>query len=184
MRGMKKLPPRNSWREKPWRGSPSTDAIGTGSVTTGMWQAWQLFSCRYALCRHSRYGTCSGSSPTTLPPGPSEWVKSVWHVAHISDDWMWAAAVGVKAEAERIIRALPGVDVERAEDRGAGPAATVVSTTKPAVKLSGVPSFSGVIWWHTVHDTPSAASSASGVCAMAMGRWAKTSPFPPAIFAA
>ena len=39
---MKKLPPTNVCRETPARGSPNTDVIGTSSLTTGMWQDWQL----------------------------------------------------------------------------------------------------------------------------------------------
>ena len=54
-------------RASPVRGSPSTEAIGVFSSTTGMWHDWQLFSSAMkALCRHSRYITCSGSSPIDL----------------------------------------------------------------------------------------------------------------------
>src|SRR5207249_11627074 len=37
IRWMKKLPPTNVCREKPDRGSPNTEVIGTSSCTTGMW---------------------------------------------------------------------------------------------------------------------------------------------------
>ena len=48
----------------------------------------------------------------------------------------------------------------RARRSGACPAG-VGCITKPPLKLSRVPSFSCEIWWHTVHDTPSAASACS-----------------------
>ena len=70
-RGMKKFDAMKLWRAKPKRGSPNTRAICTSSSTIGMWQDWQLCVDLYSLCFHSRYGTCSGSSPITFPPGPS-----------------------------------------------------------------------------------------------------------------
>ena len=50
---MKKLPPRKSWRDRPSRGSPSTDVIGVGCSTTGIWHDWQLCVVRKALWSHS-----------------------------------------------------------------------------------------------------------------------------------
>ena len=38
---------------EPSRGSPNTDVIGTSSLTTGMWQDWQLCFSRKSLCSHS-----------------------------------------------------------------------------------------------------------------------------------
>jgi len=88
IRSMKKLPPTKPWRLNPSRGSPTTEEIGVGWSTTGMWHAWQLWRPLNELCRHSRYGTCSGSEPIASPFGPSAVVNSVWHVAHSSDCWM------------------------------------------------------------------------------------------------
>ena len=44
------------------------------------------------------------------------------------------------------------------------------ATTKEALKLSRAPSFSGLIWWHVVQETPSAASACSREAPGAMGR--------------
>jgi hypothetical protein len=51
--------------------------------------------------------------------------------------------------------------------------------TKFELKLSGVPNRSGAIWWHTVHETLSAASRCSGEPPAVIGRCANTCPCPP-----
>ena len=79
---------------RPSRSVPKTRVTGTGSVTAGMWHAWQLCVLLKSLCSHSWYGTCSGSLPITLPSGPSACVSSVWQVAHSSDSRMCGDCVG------------------------------------------------------------------------------------------
>jgi hypothetical protein len=49
-----------------------------------------------------------------------------------------------------------------------------------ALKLSGVPSRSLAIWWHTVQAIPSLAIRRSSADAVPPGRYANTPPFPPA----
>jgi len=53
-----------------------------------MWHDWQLRVSLNSLCSHSWYGTCSGSSPITLPCASRALVKSVWQVAQSSEDRM------------------------------------------------------------------------------------------------
>src|SRR6185436_7973179 len=62
------------------------------------------------------------------------------------------------------------------------PSAGLGPSVKLALKLSRVPSLSAAIWWHTVHEMPSAASAWSlglPLLLPAIGRWENTSPRLP-----
>ena len=144
MRSMKKLPPRNVCRPRPSRSSPSTDEIRVGASTAGMWHDWQLRSPRNALCRHSRYGTCSGSSPNDL---------ALWSERLGEERVARRAQLGL-ADVRRLgrrhagrrahQRGPAGIDVERSEHPALA-AAVGGLMTKPPVKLSRVPRRSGPI---------------------------------------
>ncbi len=109
-------------------------------------------------------------------------MNSVWQLAQNSADWMCVAFVGVNCVAERIDDASPGVTsygpyATRRSGLGTG------ATTNDALKLSRSPSLSGPIWWHVVHDTPSAASACSRVAPAPIGRCVNTPPSCPTALA-
>src|SRR5258705_2823565 len=59
-----------------------------------------------------------------------------------------------------------------------GPFFSGFSITNPPLKLSRVPSFSLLIWWHTEQETPSAAGLPAGSLE-SMGKLLNTSPGEP-----
>jgi hypothetical protein len=110
-----------------------------------------------------------------LPSGPRAFVTSVWHVAHTSDSRMCTPSVGWNVVAERMIVDRPR-SISKGPKTGRGCAVEGALSTYPPVKLSGVPSFVLVIWWHSEQLTPSSPRGSS--------RLSNTLPSPPAMCAA
>jgi hypothetical protein len=155
IRSMKKLPPRNACR-----------ATALARLAEHRRDRASASRPRHVarlaapLGRGTRCGATPGRAPARAARrrpavGPSACVMSVWQVAHISDSRCGAASAGTKPVAERIMRSRPAsprtartsalVPRGRVDHEAAGEALTVAEALGP-------------IWWHTVHDTPSAAS--------------------------